>query len=219
MREIDLVPADYRQILLLRRVFKRFILLFVCILVVVGGGRLWLNYLLKTEKSMIAGLEAGESVIIGQKKIYDELQVEKKELTKRLAVLDVLRSGPQAVRLFEVVDRSLNPGIWFTDWEFIREAKKKKKKHPAQIQTGYFVMATLDEAGSEEEEQWRKSMHMDIKGQALNHAALAGFVRKLLAQPEIEDVKVLNTASNIHSGAEIVTFDLAVVVQAGGGPP
>ena len=218
IREIDLAPTDYRQALFLQRAIKRFVLLFVCILAVIGGGRLWLNHLLKIEKSMIARLEAGESVVIGQKKIFDELHIEKKELKKRLAVLDVLRSGPQAVRLFEVVDRSLNPGIWFTDWKFVREAKKKKKKHSAHIQTGYFVMATLDEAVSEEEEQWRKSMHMDIKGQALNHAAMADFVKKFLAQPEVEDVKVLSTSSSGHSGAEIVGFDLAVVVKEGGDP-
>jgi hypothetical protein len=54
---------------------------------------------------------------------------------------------------------------------------------------------------------------MTIKGQAKDHAALSRFVRKLFEQPEIQDVRILNTSR--LSDERIVNFDLAVTVNSG----
>jgi len=219
MHEIDLVPDDYRQLLGLRRALTIFIAVFVCLVLAVAGGRFWIGQLMRSEKKLVEKLELGESALLKKQKVITELREQKKVLTERLAVLNVLRGGPKAVCLFEVVDRSINPSTWFTHWKFVRETEKTTKKQQHLTQTGYFIVVPPGKnrgEGVDEAEVWRKSMHMDIRGQALNHASLAGFVRKLLVQPEVEDVKVLSTITRQYQGVEVINYDLVVVVHQQG---
>jgi hypothetical protein len=213
MHEIDLVPDDYRQSLGLRRALTQFIAVFFCLVMIVAGGRLWLGQLMRSEKRMVEELGVSESTLLNKQKIIADLREQKRGLTERLAVLDMLRGGPQAVRLFEVVDRSINPSIWFDDWKFVREAKKTEKKPHGQLKAGYFIVIPAEKKQVSGSEVWRKNMHMDISGQALNHASLADFVRKLLAQPEIDDVKVISTVTRQYQGAEVINYDLVVRVH------
>ena len=53
--------------------------------------------------------------------------------------------------------------------------------------------------------------YMKIRGQAKDHSALSGFVRRLYQQPEIQDVRILNTA--VAAGSRYVDFNLAIVVN------
>ncbi|NIA19502.1 MAG: hypothetical protein GWP07_03580, partial [Xanthomonadaceae bacterium] len=101
-------------------------------------------------------------------------------------------------------------------WKFVREAEKSAKKPQIQSRTGYFIVVPARRGPAAGDEIWRKTMHMDISGQALNHASLADFVRKLLAQPEVEDVKVISTVTRQYQGAEVINYDLVVVVQPQG---
>jgi hypothetical protein len=54
---------------------------------------------------------------------------------------------------------------------------------------------------------------MELTAQARDHSALAGFVRRLGEQEEIESVRVLNTEVRSVSASEVVDFELAIVVQ------
>jgi hypothetical protein len=56
---------------------------------------------------------------------------------------------------------------------------------------------------------------MTIKGQARDHSALSGFVRRLFVQPEIDDVRILRTNLSRSNRADAVDFELAVVINTG----
>ena len=53
---------------------------------------------------------------------------------------------------------------------------------------------------------------MEIQARATDHSALAAFVRRLVSQPEIQDVRILNTRVR-EQAAQAVEFELAVVVR------
>ena len=53
-----------------------------------------------------------------------------------------------------------------------------------------------------------------IRGQARDHSALSRFVRRLFEQPEIQDIRILNTS--LADNREFVDFNLAVTVNSNG---
>ena len=55
---------------------------------------------------------------------------------------------------------------------------------------------------------------MTIRGQVRDHSALSRFVRRLFEQPEIEDIRIFNTA--LSGDREFVNFNLAVTVNSNG---
>jgi hypothetical protein len=55
---------------------------------------------------------------------------------------------------------------------------------------------------------------MEISGEASDHSALARFVRRLGERSEIESARILNTQVRQLGGAELVEFELAVVVRS-----
>ena len=57
---------------------------------------------------------------------------------------------------------------------------------------------------------------MKISGRALDHAALAAFVARLVQQEEISDVRVLRTARRAGEVKPVVDFELAVAVASKG---
>ena len=111
------------------------------------------------------------------------------------------------------VDRALKDGsVWFTSWSFLRagvEAEREKRG----VNTGYFIVIPQGE-GADPEPAWQIKTHMEIKGQARDHAAMSDFVRRLLDQPQIGDIRVLNTRQHRYSLATVVDFELAVVVNS-----
>ena len=55
---------------------------------------------------------------------------------------------------------------------------------------------------------------MTIQGQALDHVAMSKFVLNLTQQPEIENVRIVNTRLNESGAAKLVDFGLDIVVSA-----
>jgi hypothetical protein len=54
---------------------------------------------------------------------------------------------------------------------------------------------------------------MTIQGQARDHSALSGFVRRLFEQTEIDDVRIRRTSLNRSNQSGVVDFDLAIVLN------
>ena len=110
-----------------------------------------------------------------------------------------------------IIDRALRGGdVWFVSWKF-RRAGVIAPPTPRTVNTGYFIVVPAGE--SAELESWRVKTHMNINGQARDHAALSRFVRGLYAQPEIRDVKVNNTRVRQYDNSRVVDFDMAVVLH------
>ena len=114
--------------------------------------------------------------------------------------------------MFVVVDRAVGEEVWFRSWAFRREGEWVEPTEA--VRPGYLVYA--QRAGqnerSEPERAWLMSSHMEISARSSDHSALAEFARRLVVQPEVDEVRILNT--EVHTGPDsIVESELAVVVQ------
>ncbi|PLX83217.1 MAG: hypothetical protein C0617_11820 [Desulfuromonas sp.] len=212
MHDIDLIPADYRRRRSLLRVLRIYLVLLAAVVAAVALGRVGLGQVLRTEQARVGELKTGEVQLLEQKRRLEELGASREDLRGRLALLEALRGGPPAQRMFEVVDRALNPSVWFSDWKFVREGEAGQAARGGQA--GYFLIVPKGE-GAFPEEPWRELTRMEIKGQALSHAALAEFVRRLLGQPEIADVHLLNTKTRQYRVGGVIEYELTVEIDCG----
>jgi len=215
MHDIDLIPADYRRRRSLQRVLRIYLVLLAAVVAAVALGRVGLGQVLRAEQARVGELKTGEVQLLEQRRRLEELGASREDLRGRLALLEALRGGPPVQRMFEVVDRALNPAVWFTDWKFVREGEAGQAAEGGQA--GYFLIVPRGERTSSEE-PWRELTRMEIRGQALSHAALADFVRGLLGQPEIADVHLLNTKTRQYRAGGVIEYELAVEIDCGRAP-
>ncbi len=211
MAEIDLIPSDYRRSTQLRTWLRNFALVYVGLLVVAGIARGGLAYGVWVKNIEVERLSAARQIELAQEVQLKALREEKAQSVQRMGILASLRGGVAAKEMFEVVDRALDRDVWFLDWKF-RRAGELVEADPEAVHTGYFIVLPREKK-QEGERAWLMRTHMEIRAQAVDHSALARFVRTLVDQPEIEEVRVLKTRMHRYTVGEVVDFELALVVK------
>ncbi len=210
MSEIDLIPATYRTQLKLRGWAIRFGSVVTGLVVVTITAYITLHQLNKGIDREIGELQSRQEITAQQRDELKKLDVEKSVFANQLELLRELRSGAPMQDMFTTIDRAVkDSGVWFLNWEF-RRANTMIKRKEESVNTGYFIIVKSGD-DNQESETWKIETHMDIKGQAPDHAALSKFVRSLFEQPEIQDVRIRNTKSSPRK--KLVEFDLAVIVR------
>ena len=213
---MDLVPADYRrytqQLQLLQR-WGLFVLGVIAVSIAVSAG---LTYMSNEYRKEIVVLEKKKAISSHQRGILQELEQDRHLLTKKREVLEKLRGGALAEDMFVNIDRALDGrNIWFKNWKFIR-AGSKTSEQPKGVNTGYFIVIPEgDRANQKEREAWQIETHMEVNGQATDHEALSSFVRRVLQQPQIGDVRILNTQQQVSVDQTVVDFRLVIMVNSG----
>jgi hypothetical protein len=209
---IDLIPTDYRNERRARRMLGWFTPVFVLLLAAIGASRAVLGLERERIEQDIDSLRADISYSAEQERHLDRLNTEHKVLTRRVRILESLRGGLPAERMFAVIDDVVDGNTWFRKWTFRRRGDLTDEP-PESVHAGYLIIVAEPNKG-ETEKTWRLATHMEIAGSAVDHTALAGFVERLLARPEIADVKVLRTGSRRESQREVIDFDVAVTVYS-----
>ena len=159
----------------------------------------------------LAQLQAALARERSQQGQLEQLRQDRDAAQKRLMILTGLRGGIAAVDMFAVIDRAVDANVWFLDWRS-RRAGELVENDPERVHTGYFIVLPLDKR-DEREKAWLMETHMEIHAQARDHSSLAGFVRRLVEQVEIEEARVLSTSTRRQGQAEVVDFEIAVVVR------
>lgn len=213
MTDIDLIPADYRNRLWLRGKAGALgggvgVLVLLMVLLVIA-----MHFLSRSATERITELQARQAISAQQRDELAKLDSERVALEGRLQLLNGLRGGAAAAEMFAAIDHSMVAGdVWFEGWEFNRAGSVVDRKKEA-VTNGYFIVIPAEQ-GSESSEAWKIETHMKIRGQAKDHSALSGFVRRLYQQPEIQEVRILNTS--VASGSRFVDFNLAITVNSNG---
>ena len=211
MREIDLIPAEYRQRQRQRRRLVHGVLLASGLIASTAAARIWLDASISRMDAELALLQSEQAETVRQREELETLQGRQAVLTRQLRTLEGLRSGAPAEELFQVVSQALDgDDLWFRRWSFTRAGVTDPDGKA--IDTGYFVVASNDRGA---EEDWRVETHMSIAGQAMDHGALSQFVQRLLGHPEIRDVRIRRSTLAHQGNRSIVDFDLAVVINRG----
>ena len=214
MSEIDLVPAVYRR----RRRFLRWLKAAVfCLLggsALVSGASAMLRLQADRLDQDLRRLQLQKAISTQQRSDLEALNTRRGELNQQQELLSGLRSGTAAARMFVTVDGALsNAGVWFTDWNF-RRAGTPSDADPETVNTGYFIVVTNDRPAKKE--AWLIETQMKIDGEALDHAALSGFVSRLVSQAAIHSVRVVRTETVVVQQRPLVRFSLDVVVAPDG---
>lgn len=213
MKSIDLIPADYRQRLTRLRWLR--ITAVACAATIIAAVSVTLGLARMTNSVDRTNTEIRLKAALNdqQKKEVEHLAGQISALDQELLLLKGLRSGASGEDLFRIVDRAL-PGndVWFLDWRF-RRAGVFIPEPARTVNTGYFIVVPAGEPKTEKM-AWQVKTHMQINGQARDHAALSRFVRGLFEQPEVQDVKLDRTQTRQYANLTVVDFDLAVVLYS-----
>ena len=216
MIDIDLIPAEYRA----RQSHKRWLTLLLAasgtLIVAAVGSYFALSYLTKEVRSDVEELLTHQAITKQQRAELEELSAYKTELQQQLALLNGLRSGAAAETMFVTIDRALvDEELWFLRWQFQRAGVIVGEEEKG-VETGYFIVVPRGKSGADKERArpWQVETHMSIKGQASDHSTLSKFVRRLFQQPEIADVRLHKTSLRHYSTAQVVDFDLDIVLNS-----
>ncbi len=211
MTEIDLVPGDYRRLSWLRGRARTTVQVIATALVVSllawAGLHVYSGHL----ATQIAELQSQQAITNQQREALTQLDVHKTALQRKLELLTGLRGGAEAVQMFVTIDRALKgEDVWFLDWEFRRAGTAVEHK-PETNSNGYFILIPAED-GQASTEAWKIETHMTLRGQARDHSALSGFVKRLYRQRAIQDVRILDTSRQPQD--KVVDFRLAVTVNS-----
>jgi Tfp pilus assembly protein PilN len=212
MHEIDLFPDELRKQLLFARWFKHAAIALVATTVLIGAASIGLRQVNAQIDERIQYFQGQRDITNANRQQLGQLKQEKDDLQQQLNLLSGLRSGASAEKMFLMIDRALpGPDVWLTNWKF-RRAGSQVENVPEAVSTGYFIVIPAG-SSSREEETWKIETHMNIQGQALDHSAMSKFVLNLTQQPEIENVRIVNTRLNQSGREKRVDFSLDIVVS------
>ena len=214
MNEIDLVPTEYRAELRGQTTLRWALGSLVLLVLGLGVARGAVGSLEAARVAEIRALDAAEALARERRARLNTLEADQARFQGQLAVLDGLRGGVQSTQVFFAVDRALREGIHFRDWSF-RRAGQIVSREDGPTRQGYFLVVPLEASVEGGERAWRLETHMEILGRARDHATLAGFVSRLVDEPLIEEVRVVQTRTSAAASASPVDFELAVVVRTG----
>ena len=213
MHELDLIPATYRQVQLQRRWLILMGSAVAALVVATGVGWFALDVANTRMARDIEALQRQQTISAAERDELQRLSAQKADYQHQLRLLTGLRSGTAAENLFRIIDQVLfEDELWFLEWQF-RRAGVSNDEPGRAVETGYFVVVP-QEAGSSRDETWRVETHMEITGQATDHAALSRFVRRLFGRAEIFDVRVKRTELHRYRTRTVVDFDLTVVINS-----
>ena len=212
MSDIDLIPQAYHT----RRWQSRWIIYTAISLVglvgIIVSGSFAIDAATDNARTKVAALQRQQTITTQQRADLEKLGSEKADLEGQFRLLSGLRSGAAAEKMFITVDRALTgDDVWFLKWQFQR-AGVVVDGEDRTVNTGYFIVVP-DGVDRADVDDLRVQTHMTIQGQARDHSALSGFVRRLFEQTEIDDVRIRRTSLNRSNQSGVVDFDLAIVLN------
>ncbi len=212
MSSIDLIPADYRERVQRTGRVRQVVWIVAGLVLLLALASVVLAGKTRELKQQTDQLRSRHALTALQREQLDLLNTRLADLNEEWFLLRGLRSGAAAEDLFLIVDRALpDNDVWFERWSFQR-AGVIVAEAPRTVETGYFIVVA-QESPQEGKPDWHVKTHMNIQGQARDHAALSRFVRGLYEQSEIQTVKLNRTRVREYANATVVDFELAVVLH------
>jgi len=212
MHELDLIPADYREREHIQRKCTIFISILVTLVAVLAGLKFVLQQQVDTLQMQIQTLENGKKFKLEQQQKFNALLAQERMLNKRLEIFNNLRGGPSAKQLLLAIDRVMDGDVWFSEWKLLRTGELNVVKTMPST-SGLVIVIPESESSVGLAQTWQLNTRMEITGQALDHSKLAAFVGRLMQQPEVQDVKVLNTNLKIYLSSQVVDFNMVVIIN------
>ncbi len=212
---MNLIPEDYKRYLQQLYILKYWGLAMLAIVVISASTSFVLGYKADEYQKEIVVLEKKKAISSRQSSLLQTLKKDHNKLRAKRDVLEKLRGGALAKNMFVTIDRALDGNdVWFKSWRFDRAGSKTREALKG-VNTGYFIVIPANESSNPKtSEAWKIQTRMEVNGEARDHEALASFIRRLLQQAQIGEVRILNTQQRDHNDFTVVNFKLAIVVNS-----
>lgn len=200
MREIDLIPREHVQQRRVRRALRQAAFAGAALLASIAAARLALGVAIAQQRPVIDQLRQDEHAASRLRARLAELSARKSAADARLAAWQRLQEPAPWRHALGRIDGAFGRGLWFDQLSLLHSA-------PAAAGTG--------EPGA-----LPRHLAVQVKGHALDHAALTAFTRALSEQPGLRGVRLLDTSLRRYSMADVVDFTVASRLEPPqGGPP
>jgi Tfp pilus assembly protein PilN len=208
MAEMDMIPLDYRQARVLRRLRQHAQWAGLVVLVCLVAARLVLAALTWQEKVQLGRLEPQQQSATREQARTDTLRQQKQVTEQQLAVLDELRGHDHVTQFLRALDASFVAGIWLDRVHFMRPGVSETLAHmPGGTHSGIVVVP-----GTATRTQ---DIHQgaEVVGYARSHTQLADFMRQLGTQSRVADLRLIATGTRNYTSMQVVDFTLALQVH------
>ena len=213
MADIDLIPADYRNLARLRRRLPRIVIAVIAVALVIGVARFALYRLVSFENAHMAQLQKESHVAARGKADADSFRQRKALAEKQLAELDELRGRDRLNLLLRAIDAAYSDSIWVDHVRFFRRdiPAGETSSLPGGGRSGIIVLpkANVPVPGAAPASA-AAEQRAEIVGHATSHTKLAEFMRGLGSQPGIAEVRLVDTG--LGSSANVPVIDATLVL-------
>ncbi len=208
MAEFDLIPPDYARGKILRRRTKGFALALASVACLVALAWLGLHSLISVESGKAARLQHARQISDQGEAAAREYLQRKQAAERQLQALDELR-GRDRIQIFvRAIDAAYVEGVWVDALRFYRR-ENLAAGHPrppaAQPGRGRPAVQNAPPRGATPPEI---EQYAEISGHAVNHSALGEFLRRLGRQPDIAEVRLIDSGMRPH--AEVAAIDAKI---------
>lgn len=220
MADIDMIPRSYRDGLRAQRALRGYS---VALAVLLLGGAVAagvLHWRLAVETPRLDQLRALTAQAEQLRVRLGATITRKNALDQDAHALAALRGTGSIARLAGALDGALNDKVWFDTLHYSRTEELLKPPLPSPLPSGTLeTRASLQPNTVLGPQTWLLSRHIDIGGQALDHAALGTFLAALSTNPALADVRFLKSGAAPGDGPELVAFSVTGAMAPKGDKP
>lgn len=213
MADVDMIPRSYRQGLRTRRTLFAYGCALGLLLAVGAGSAAWLRWRLAVEAPRLEQLRAATAQAEAMRVQLAAAQERRDALRQASQALASLRGSGAVARLAASIDGAVNDGVWFEQLEFSRSQELLRDPLPQPLPSHTLQVRAPGANGAVE--HWHLASRVEVKGHALDNEAMARFLTALTRDPQLAEVRFLNSASAHTETGTLLAFSVAGALKDG----
>jgi Tfp pilus assembly protein PilN len=219
MADIDMIPRSYRDGVRVQRALRSYGLALGALLLAGVAAAGLLHWRLAVATPQLDALRARTSEAETLRTRLAASTAHQGALEQDAQALAALRGTGGSTRLADALDAALNDKVWFDTLRFARTEELLRAPLPSPLPSGTLTTRASTRPGAPPGPQtWRVARHIEVEGQALDHAALTAFLGALSANPVLADVRFLKSTAAAGEGPELVAFSVTGTVPVKAAP-
>jgi Tfp pilus assembly protein PilN len=224
MADIDMIPRSYHDSVRARRALRSYGMALSALLLAGALAAGLLHWRLAVQTPQLEQLRSRTAEAEALRTRFAASAARQGALEQDAAALVALRGAGGIARMAEALDMALNDKVWFDSLRFTRTEELLRAPLPSPLPAGTLVTRAATPSAAQPNaapgpQTWRLARHVDVQGQALDHAALATFLATLSANPVLGDVRFLKSTATAGEGPEFVAFSVTASLGAAPAAP
>lgn len=214
MADIDMIPRSYRDGLRVQSALRGYGLALGIVLVAGAASIGVLHWRLAVEAPQLEQLRTRTAQAEALRTQLASATVRKSVLEQDARALAALRGSGGIASLAQALDGALNDKVWFDTLHFSSTAELLRAPLPSPLPSGTIeTRASIQPNAVPGPQTWRLARHVEISGQAQDHAALTAFLATLSGNPVLTDVRFLRSTAAPGDGPELVAFSVSALLE------